>query len=445
MRLIVVMLLLVTALPVWGQSHKEDYDIDDDGLIEISSPKDFRAMFSDGLSATNKTLYGSDEGCPPSKCIGYELTADIDLDDNGDGQITSGEWFRNNEAVFTGVFEGNGFSIVNVYSNSFEGTSYYPGLFQVLLNATVRNLRVEGEFIGLTAAGALALFSDSTLIENCHFKANLFAPYQAGGLVMEANNTIIFNSSFTGEVGVGPTNPFLSPEDAREKSGLVYSSSATQIIASHFSGVTTGFPFYSRSFDSTVVASFADMESRSDFAEVRGAKASYILSRQSDEIEFFLAPERSSTTVSFSELERCMGFEPSFTCFPDDLLSYWSSLRGGGGHLLWDLLTIQSLLQHGDNIRYLWSGRDVDADGVDDEVDSFPFHFAASVDLDGDGKPDQWNKNCDEQCQQRSGLTIDNDDIVLGSTHIYFGVLSLCILLIRRLQNIKLSSAAIRA
>jgi hypothetical protein len=47
---------------------------------------------------------------------------------------------------------------------------------------------------------------------------------------------------------------------------------------------------------------------------------------------------------------------------------------------------------------------------VDDGLDDFPLNAAASVDTDGDNKPDDWNTGCDQACQDASGLTLDNDD-----------------------------------
>ncbi len=53
---------------------------------------------------------------------------------------------------------------------------------------------------------------------------------------------------------------------------------------------------------------------------------------------------------------------------------------------------------------------DGDGDGTIDSEDNFPTSFAASIDSDGDGKPNEFNPDCDLACQQSSGLTVDNDD-----------------------------------
>ena len=53
---------------------------------------------------------------------------------------------------------------------------------------------------------------------------------------------------------------------------------------------------------------------------------------------------------------------------------------------------------------------DDDGDGVYDLLDAFSLNFAASSDYDGDGMPDNWNRDCDEVCIANSGLVIDEDD-----------------------------------
>ncbi|MBU3004227.1 FG-GAP-like repeat-containing protein [Paraglaciecola arctica] len=53
---------------------------------------------------------------------------------------------------------------------------------------------------------------------------------------------------------------------------------------------------------------------------------------------------------------------------------------------------------------------DDDNDGFLDTNDAFPLNVAASVDSDGDGKPDYFNEGCNEQCIADSGLTLDNDN-----------------------------------
>ncbi len=61
---------------------------------------------------------------------------------------------------------------------------------------------------------------------------------------------------------------------------------------------------------------------------------------------------------------------------------------------------------------------DADGDGVADSVDAFPNDISASIDTDSDGKPDDFNANCDASCITASGLELDLDDDNDGYTDI---------------------------
>ena len=68
--------------------------------------------------------------CPSSGgCRGYELTADLDFDENSDGEITSADAAYWNDGAgwepmnYDAMFEGNGHTISNLYINGSAGTS----------------------------------------------------------------------------------------------------------------------------------------------------------------------------------------------------------------------------------------------------------------------------------------------------------------------------------
>ncbi|WOH36012.1 hypothetical protein RI844_11580 [Thalassotalea fonticola] len=77
-----------------------------------------------------------------------------------------------------------------------------------------------------------------------------------------------------------------------------------------------------------------------------------------------------------------------------------------------DVLSLERSLLWTDNYSLMGppSLADSDGDGVPDSADPFPNDAAASVDTDLDGKPDEYNAECDETCQQASDLVIDDDD-----------------------------------
>ncbi|WP_419840583.1 hypothetical protein [Candidatus Poriferisodalis sp.] len=167
-----------------------DYDVDDDGLIEVSSLAQLNAIRWDLNGDGSADVYppgrwghtGHDPdgaaklaaafpgavsamGCPSSGCVGYELAADLDFDTNENGQADAGDEFWNGgrgwyplmggEAVrdwdalhlfedsignsyagdrahafsrmFTATFEGNGRTIANLYIN--DRARWYVGLF----------------------------------------------------------------------------------------------------------------------------------------------------------------------------------------------------------------------------------------------------------------------------------------------------------------------------
>ena len=159
---------------------RNDYDTDDDHLIEISSLRQLYALHVDsGGGGSVRGSWASDYhwafpdpqdgmGCPQGNCIGYELTADLDFDTNGNGRIDPGDdyyngvhypdasaycqdWYQDHPVQSTkdqagtcddywgndaqgwrplsqlgasrsywGVFEGNGHTIRNLYINTLD-------------------------------------------------------------------------------------------------------------------------------------------------------------------------------------------------------------------------------------------------------------------------------------------------------------------------------------
>ena len=157
-----------------GIPDDEDIDMDGDGLIEIASVNALNEIRND-LSASGRSLrLGKND------FIGFELTQDLDFqnpDDYDDPTLleayTSGDgWeplgtteFGENGSLttenrFQEVFEGNGFTIRNLFINRPEQS--YLGLFgATTLDADIRNLSLEsieitGELIigGIVGLGA---------------------------------------------------------------------------------------------------------------------------------------------------------------------------------------------------------------------------------------------------------------------------------------------------
>ena len=124
----------------------EDLDADDDGLIEVSNLAQFNALRwdLDGDGSSINAGYASafptartGMGCPDAGCIGYELTANLDFDTNGDGVVDSSDDYWNAGAgwepivryvdpgegesrvthPFNATFDGGGHTVSNLFIN----------------------------------------------------------------------------------------------------------------------------------------------------------------------------------------------------------------------------------------------------------------------------------------------------------------------------------------
>mgnify|MGYP003386591699 CR=1 FL=1 len=120
--------LIAASLGSWS-NPRMDYDLDDDGLIEINDLADLDDIRNNISSEKpseilGHTLYESSDGCPESGCYGYELTTDLNLDSNGNDAFDDGDLFWNDglgwnpigsfSVKFNAEFNGNGFAISNL-------------------------------------------------------------------------------------------------------------------------------------------------------------------------------------------------------------------------------------------------------------------------------------------------------------------------------------------
>ena len=131
------------------------YDLNGDGMVDVASNASaYEAAF--GL--------GSGESACASGCVGYELIKDLDFEDaNADGTLgdlsiwaegASGAgvagavaegWvpIGTNSNQYTGAFEGNGYTIANIFIN--RPSDNYMGLFGRVNGGPIRNLGLKGE------------------------------------------------------------------------------------------------------------------------------------------------------------------------------------------------------------------------------------------------------------------------------------------------------------
>ncbi len=151
-----------------------DYDSDGDGLLELSNLAQFNAirldLNGDGIvAAGDKQQYSAlfpreavNMGCPDSGCVGYELTADLDLDTNNNGRADSGDAYWNGGAGwdpiggYSGILDGSGHAIKNLHIN--RAGSDTAGLFGELASgAEVRNLGLSN--VDITSGGDAGAFA----------------------------------------------------------------------------------------------------------------------------------------------------------------------------------------------------------------------------------------------------------------------------------------------
>ncbi len=159
-----------------------DYDTDDDGLIEISGHAQLNAIrwdldgngssLNSGYSTGTTSAFPSPAagmGCPDNNdanetgnCTGYELTANIDLDTDGDGSADSGDAYWNggdgwsaigvkqkkSDTPFTATFRGNGYSVSNLYMKDRTTTDDGQGLFSIVRYARIESVAVVDVDVG---------------------------------------------------------------------------------------------------------------------------------------------------------------------------------------------------------------------------------------------------------------------------------------------------------
>ncbi|WP_419853828.1 GLUG motif-containing protein [Candidatus Poriferisodalis sp.] len=250
-----------------------DYDVDDDGLIEVSTLAQLNAMRWDPDG--NGYAYLLDPyavafpdamngmGCPSSWCSGYELANDLDFDTNGNGEADAGDAYWNGGAgwhpvgvacwrygsdclgsgPFTGVFEGNGNVIRNLYINRtatawgwWRDRSYEnQGLFGAS-RGVIRNVGLESVNVtGTKHVGGMVGLNRGRIIRS-YVTGSITGPHAAGGLVGRLFNGSIIESYSTASV-VG-----LMPQSWNGKyiGGLVGYNDDGAVIASYAAGRVSG-------------------------------------------------------------------------------------------------------------------------------------------------------------------------------------------------------------
>ena len=208
-----------------------DYDIDNDGLIEITTLAQLNVVRHDldgngdpasgaGATAYNAafpiriTAAATRMGCPSGTCSGYELDADLDFDTDGDGATYAGtgnsaagddgDAYYNGDAGwepigtgwpaaatwFTATFKGNGHTISNLFIK--RASSDFAGLFgSTSGSARIESVGVENAFVyGSQFVGALAGMNRATVVAS-YSTGHVRGRYNIGGLIGRNHSTVI--------------------------------------------------------------------------------------------------------------------------------------------------------------------------------------------------------------------------------------------------------------
>ena len=151
-------------------------------------------------------------GCPATGCVGYELTASLDFDTNGDGSVTtSGDTYWNSGAgwvpfgtganQFAADFKGNGNTINNLFIN--RSSTWDQSLFGVVhANARIETLGVTNANVtGDSYIGILASLHQGEIVA-CYATGKVASSgeQRLGGLVGSLNGGSIASSYSTAYV-----------------------------------------------------------------------------------------------------------------------------------------------------------------------------------------------------------------------------------------------------
>ena len=234
-----------------------DYDTDDDNLIEISTHVQLDVIRYDldangspinsGATAYNTAFPNrvSGMGCPGT-CRGYELTANISLDD-GDNTPDSGDPYWNGGAgwlpigdfdfTYSGNFKGNGYTIDRLFIN--RNTTNTPGgLFGTIgTNSRIESLGITNANVTLTQYNGILVGQNQGTIIACYTTGSITGTNRVGGLAGYSTKVISSSYSTASVTGTSSLGGLLGA-GGNSRSGFVRYSYSTGAV-SRSSGTST--------------------------------------------------------------------------------------------------------------------------------------------------------------------------------------------------------------
>jgi hypothetical protein len=388
--LVFIISICAIASTAYAESGRTDYDLDDDGLIEINSLADLNEI-RNNLDGT--TLYGESVGCPAEGCNGFELTTTLDFDTNADGVMDQDDEYWNGGegwepigsffSYFAATFDGNGHQIRNLYIRHTRSSN--AGLFGyvngdndgdgVNNTASLLNIGLTGELMSVTgtsSVGGLAGYVRGAFVSQSYSTGFITGQNSVGGLIGRVYYVSISNSFSTGRVtGNVRLGGLIGGVDS---SSLKHSFSTGEVTGKEKFGGLVGFN------------SFTVFMNNHWASDTSGQELSF---GESEIDNYFGATLAELQCPTSSDDAECLS--------GNTLYATWDNT-------VWDFGTNQELPG------LIFNGvvfRDNDGDGSLDTDDLFPSNRAASVDSDNDGHPDAWRSSCDAECILLSGLTLD--------------------------------------
>ena len=210
---------LPLALPLSSQGQRADVDVDNDGLIEISSLTELHNMRYDLAGTSYKSgpdADGNSAGCKGDEveedarvCFGYELMENLDFDGDKDGRTWSGsgdEGFRldggDSQADYFPVDEdgAGGWEPIGDEANPFAAT--FDGNGRTISNLAISRDQTYVGLFGRTEAGAA--IRNLGLIDNlADYSGSSDGTSYIGGLVGRQQGGMITASYATGPAAGG--------------------------------------------------------------------------------------------------------------------------------------------------------------------------------------------------------------------------------------------------
>ncbi len=124
------------------------------------------------------------------------IKAELTDKNDGIGFTSIGGIANDSRIYFSGIFNGQGYEIRNIYINN-EFNASYTGVFGKVSNGKILNLGITGNITGfknsnITTGGIAGYIKENSLIENCYNKS-VIDGYISGGIVGQLNDSIVKN------------------------------------------------------------------------------------------------------------------------------------------------------------------------------------------------------------------------------------------------------------